>query len=57
MTTKEIIGAVNHLNEILRAYEELVSLPDCNTCKKKKECEHVPLAGQMVRINCFDYQG
>lgn len=47
------------LNEIankLMAYEEIMALPDCNTCKKK-DCYYRPSAGQMVRFNCFDYEG
>lgn len=54
MGTIELIGAIHKLDAVMTAYEELISLPDCNTCKKR-DCKHRPKPGAMVRINCFDY--
>ena len=28
---------------------------ECNTCAKRKTCEYVPRAGELIRFNCFDY--
>jgi hypothetical protein len=42
----------------LRAfYEEISSLPDCNTCMKKNLCEFRPRPGEHCRINCPAWMG
>ena len=29
----------------------------CNDCRRNKFCDHVPKAGEMVRINCYSWEG
>lgn len=33
-------------------FDQVSSLPDCNTCARKNACQHVPEPGQHARINC-----
>ena len=34
------------------AFENLMSLPNCNDCEDKKFCAFVPNPGEHVRVNC-----
>ena len=68
--TDERIGGVHARDErkritgevlaLLKEQEEnplkrILALPNCNNCGKK-DCQHKPLPGETVRINCFDWE-
>lgn len=38
-------------------FDHIMALPNCNGCRKQKECEHVPKWGERVRINCPLWEG
>ena len=38
--------------EAIRWKERALSLPNCYTCGKRKDCEYCPPAGDIIRINC-----
>ena len=48
---RDISGILYKLADIVRAYDDIMSLHDCNDCEKK-DCQYKPKPGQMVRINC-----
>ena len=50
----EMMCHFKSIDDMRRYYEHLVSLPNCNTCKRKN-CEHKPKLGEDVRFNCFAY--
>lgn len=50
----EMMCHFKSIDDMYRYYEHLVSLPNCNTCKRKN-CEHKPKFGEDVRFNCFAY--
>ena len=50
----EMMCHFKSIDDMRRYYEHLVSLPNCNTCKRK-DCEHKPKFGEDVRFNCFAY--
>ena len=50
----EMMCHFKSIDDMRRYYEHLVSLPNCNTCKRK-DCEHKPKYGEDVRFNCFAY--
>ena len=50
----EMMCHFKSIDDMRRYYEHLVSLPNCNTCKRKN-CEHKPKFGEDVRFNCFAY--
>lgn len=54
MKTSEIIGAVNHLQQILMSYKEIISLPNCNDCARGN-CDIAPKPGSTVRFNCHKH--
>ena len=54
MKTSEVIGIVNHLQQILMVYKEITSLPNCNDCVRG-DCDIKPKAGSMVRFNCHKH--
>lgn len=58
MRHDDLIGALRQAIEVIEVYDEIMSLPDCNTCAAnlKNRCEIAPRAGQMVRINCYYYE-
>ncbi len=33
-------------------YEQIIALPDCNSCAIKETCRYTPEPGQATRINC-----
>lgn len=33
-------------------FKRITSLPDCNTCEKKHDCEYCPELGEPTRLNC-----
>ena len=44
--------------DVLMAYRGIAQTGrDCNTCKRKRQCEHCPKLGQTVRYNCFLWEG
>ena len=49
---QDITGILYKIADIIRVYDEIMSLHDCNDCGRKHCCPYVPKAGQMVRINC-----
>ena len=51
MENRDIAGILYKLADIVRAYDEIMSLHDCNDCEKKN-CPYKPKPGQMVRFNC-----
>lgn len=48
---RDIANILYKLADIVRVYDEIMSLHDCNDCEKK-DCQYKPKLGQMVRINC-----
>ncbi len=50
----EMMCHFKSIDDMRRYYEHLVSLPNCNTCKRK-DCKHKPKYGEDVRFNCFAY--
>jgi hypothetical protein len=49
----DTISDVAYILDTLLTYRNIVQRGgDCNTCKKKKECEYAPKPGQLVRYNC-----
>lgn len=50
----EMMCHFKSIDDMYRYYEHLVSLPNCNTCKRK-DCKHKPKYGEDVRFNCFAY--
>ena len=52
----DAISNVAYILDALRAYRNIVDSGDCNRCGKKKVCEYVPKAGQLVRYNCPFYK-
>lgn len=50
----EMMCHFKSIDDMRRYYEHLVSLPNCNTCKRKN-CKHKPKYGEDVRFNCFAY--
>lgn len=45
------------IEDAMFVLDNIERLPNCNNCKSKDECEHCPVAGEMVRINCFEWVG
>lgn len=45
-----------YLYDCLSALKNIQDCGDCNVCANKKDCQHVPKAGQMVRYNCPFYK-
>ena len=39
----------------LTLLKQIIESGDCNTCACKRDCPKVPMFGQQVRYNCFDY--
>lgn len=51
------LAEVTLRREILRTfYNDIVSKPDCNTCKNKN-CEYRPKLGDLTRFNCPLWEG
>lgn len=50
------IADVSYVYDCLIAYRQLISMPDCNTCKVS-DCEYQPEAGRYNRINCPHHKG
>ena len=50
----EMMCHFKSIDDMYRYYEHLVSLPNCNTCKRRN-CKHKPKYGEDVRFNCFAY--
>ena len=44
------------VSQCLRYTDQMIGLPDCNTCKKGN-CEYRPGWGEPVRVNCFMWEG
>lgn len=53
MKGSDIIDALYEAVGYMVYAEDIMKLPDCNNCGKKRTCEHVPRPGEHVRINCF----
>lgn len=45
-----------HIADKVRHSLEISKLNDCNNCKKRMNCPHVPKVGEWVRINCFEWE-
>ena len=46
-------GDLYHIADIIRSWENIMSLPNCNDCGRKSVCAYCPKPGQMVRYNCI----
>ena len=54
----DAISEVAYILDCLRALRNIYETGrDCNTCKRKRQCEHCPKLGQTVRYNCFLWEG
>ena len=56
ISRQDIAGTLLKMAEMIRAYDEIMLLHDCNDCGRK-DCPYAPKAGQMVRINCPLWEG
>lgn len=45
-------GDLYHIADIIRSWESIMSLPNCNDCGRQPGCAYCPKPGQMVRYNC-----
>ena len=57
MNTEEIISVLYHIIDVMRYYERINKLPECNDCLHKLTCKYAPEAGQTTRINCPLWEG
>lgn len=48
---RELTENMIDIATVLRAYDKITSLPDCNDCAKK-DCEYMPMWGEPTRYNC-----
>ena len=55
LSDNDLSNILYRIADIIRAYEEISELNNCNTCGRKN-CQNKPIAGQMIRINCFDWR-
>ena len=54
----DAISEVAYILDCLMALRNIYETGhDCNTCKRKRQCEHCPKLGQTVRYNCFLWEG
>ena len=49
---RDYAGDLYHIADIIRSWENIMSLPNCNDCGRQKVCTYCPKPGQMVRYNC-----
>ena len=47
---QKLINAIDYI-------ERINAQNDCNTCVARKNCTQAPKLGEMVRINCFAWEG
>ena len=57
MKNEEIRQACYRIIDALWVMENIEKLPNCNNCKAKNECAYAPKAGEMVRVNCWGWEG
>lgn len=50
------ISDVAYILDTLIAYRNIAQTGNCNDCKKRKDCGHLPQLGEQVRINCPFYK-
>ena len=48
---KDFSRMLRYVQDCIRYYQEMKSLPNCNTCGKR-DCKYKPGWGLPVRINC-----
>ena len=48
---RDLAGILYKLADVVRVYDDIMSLHDCYDCGKK-DCPYRPVAGELVRINC-----
>lgn len=56
MDNETIRQACYHIIDALWVCDNIEKLPNCNNCRLKDECEYCPVAGEMVRVNCFNWE-
>lgn len=53
---KQLAEVTSEMNSLRIFYNDIVSNPDCNTCKNKN-CEYRPKSGDITRFNCPLWEG
>jgi len=56
LTRLDLAQMFYEVSQCLRYTDQMIKLPDCNTCKKGN-CEYRPGWGEPVRVNCFMWEG
>lgn len=56
MKYEELRATLYHIIDALWVCENVERLPNCNNCGKKNVCSYCVKAGEMVRINCFEWE-
>ena len=51
LTAEDIAGILYHAADIIKSWNEIQALPNCNNCYRK-DCQFRPDWGQIVRFNC-----
>lgn len=54
--TEDIRLMCYRILDALILMDNIERLPNCNNCKKKLNCEHGVKWGEMVRVNCFEWE-
>jgi bifunctional N-acetylglucosamine-1-phosphate-uridyltransferase/glucosamine-1-phosphate-acetyltransferase GlmU-like protein len=57
MTDYDLAKILHRIADMIMLADSVMQMPQCNTCKKKLECEHRPEWGASVRYNCFEWEG
>ena len=57
MTNEELKALCYKIIDLIDYAERIGKLPNCNTCSGQKYCTKAPKVGEMVRINCFAWEG
>lgn len=54
-TNKEIEEILMRVTVMVQGFNQVTELTNCRTCGK--ECKHRPANDQIMRFNCFDWEG
>lgn len=54
---ENIVSTLYRIIDLIRYADKVSSLNNCNNCAVKNHCPHEPRLGEMVRINCFAWEG
>ena len=54
---QNIVKALYRIIDLIKYAGEVGNLHSCNDCKVVRHCPKAPRPGQMVRYNCFAWEG